>query len=405
MSRGAGEVEEHWGGMLADCLRGTRKPVYNFRAGLPDMREQPVPVVNRKYLRRFAFPNFGTIDCGRGCPFQCSFCTIINVHGRKVRCRDADVIARAIRENYREAGVSFYFFTDDNFARNRHWEPILDTLIRLREEEGIPVEFMMQVDVLSYKIENFVRKAQAAGCTNVFIGMESTNPENLAGAGKKQNVVDDFANLLRADHDAGSSPQVGFIIGFPSDTVEAIRRDVRQLIDQIRPELASFFMLTPLPGSMDHRDLVRQGIPMDADYNRVDSFHQTVRHPRMQDGEWMDAYREAWDTFYSFDNMKAILRQSRRQKKYWDTLWKFLWYKGSTTIEKNHPMITGFLRLKDRKIRRPGSAIEPVFVHLRRRTGEVLAEVAGWVRLWWEIQELWLQTRPQTAFETRLIRE
>src|SRR5208337_3280845 len=103
----------------------------------------------REYLRKFAASNFGTLDCGRGCPFECTFCTIINVQGRKMRFRSADHIAESIRRNYHENGITFYFFTDDNFARNKNWEAIFNALIRLRTDEKIPVRFMMQVDVLS----------------------------------------------------------------------------------------------------------------------------------------------------------------------------------------------------------------------------------------------------------------
>ncbi len=400
----AGEVEDHWGRILRDSVEGKLKPLYNLLDDPPDMRSQPVPVVNKKYLRRFVFPNFGTVDCGRGCPFNCSFCTIINVHGRKVRCRDPEIIAEALRQNYK-AGISFYFFTDDNFARNRNWEAIFDMLIRLREEENINVDFMMQVDVLSHKIDNFIVKARRAGCTNVFIGMESMNPKNLADAGKTQNAVDEYADLVSAWHRAGVSTHVGFIIGFPADTRASVRSDVRTLIEKIKVELASFFMLTPLPGSQDHRRMVSEGAYMDPDYNRYDSFHETLHHPSMRDGEWGEVYREAWKEFYGFDNMKAILKRSNKHRRYWDLLWKFLWYKGSTTIENTHPMISGFFRLKDRKIRRPGFERKSLPAHLRMRASEVFAEVIGWIKVVWEIQELWLQTRPQSWFEIRLVKE
>ncbi len=400
----AGEVEGRWGGILKDVINSSLKPLYNFLGDPPDLRYQPVSVVNRDYLKHFVFPNFGTIDCGRGCPFNCSFCTIINVHGRKVRCRDADVITRAIRENYRR-GISFYFFTDDNFARNRNWEKIFDRLIHLRSAEGIDVEFMIQADVLSYKIEGFIEKARAAGCTNVFIGMESVNPENLKAAGKRQNVVEDFTNLISAWHKAGVSTHVGYIIGFPGDTEESVERDIRTLMNEIKVELASFFMLTPLPGSLDHRRMVSQGLPMDPDYNRYDSFHETTDHPNMGNGRWERAYHGAWETFYGFDNMKAILSRSCNPRRYWDTLWKFFWYKGSATVEGSHPMLTGLFRLKGRKARRPGYSIEPLPAYLRMRAGEILREIRGLIGVWCEVQELWLQTRPQTAFETRFIKE
>ncbi len=154
-----GEVGETWGTILKDALNGVLKPLYDFVDDKPDLYDKPVPLIDRRLLKRFMASNFGTIDCGRRCPFNCSFCTIINVQGRKMRVRSAECIATAVRENWHRNNVDYYFFTDDNFARNLHWEKIFDALIALREAEGINVRFMMQVDVLSYKIERFVEKA------------------------------------------------------------------------------------------------------------------------------------------------------------------------------------------------------------------------------------------------------
>ena len=151
-----GEVEEAWPQLLCDAIEGRLQPMYDFLNAKPDLYTKPIPVVRKKYLRKFVASNFGTLDCGRGCPFECTFCTIINVQGRKMRFRSAEHIAEAIRRNYRENGITFYFFTDDNFARNKNWEAIFDVMIKLRTEEHIPVEFMILVVVLSWKLMNFV---------------------------------------------------------------------------------------------------------------------------------------------------------------------------------------------------------------------------------------------------------
>src|SRR5262249_56108395 len=100
---------------------GEVKRVYSVLERTPDLSTPSIRMIHKKYLRRFAYQQFGTIDCGRGCPFSCSFCSIINVQGRKMRMRDPEAIAQAIKENYRQAGITFYFFTDDNFARNKKW--------------------------------------------------------------------------------------------------------------------------------------------------------------------------------------------------------------------------------------------------------------------------------------------
>ena len=73
-------------------------------------------------------------------------------------------------------GVTRFFVTDDNFARNRNWEPILDRLIELREQDGFTIRLLLQVDTLCHRIPDFIEKAARAGCNAVFIGLENINP-------------------------------------------------------------------------------------------------------------------------------------------------------------------------------------------------------------------------------------
>jgi hypothetical protein len=80
-----GEVEETWGELLADALQDRLKRIYDFMDRKPDLFDKPVPTIHRSYLKHFITSNFGTIDCSRGCPYNCSFCTIINVQGRMMR--------------------------------------------------------------------------------------------------------------------------------------------------------------------------------------------------------------------------------------------------------------------------------------------------------------------------------
>src|SRR6185295_5878184 len=128
---------------------------------------------------------------GRGCPFQCSFCTIINVQGRKSRRRSPDDVEQIIRENVAQ-GLHSFFITDDNFARNQDWEPILDRLIRLRKVEKLNLSFVIQVDTLCHKLPKFIKKCKSAGVKRVFIGLENINPDSLAGAKKRQNKITEY---------------------------------------------------------------------------------------------------------------------------------------------------------------------------------------------------------------------
>ena len=123
-----------------------------------------------------------SFDAGRGCPYQCSFCTIINVQGRKSRYRSADDIEKIVRINYAQ-GLRSFFITDDNFARNKRWEAILDRLIHLRHIEKLHIGFIIQVERLLTSYQTSCGKCALAGVRRVFIGLE-INPDNLIGAKK-----------------------------------------------------------------------------------------------------------------------------------------------------------------------------------------------------------------------------
>jgi radical SAM superfamily enzyme YgiQ (UPF0313 family) len=400
-----GEVEEAWQSVLEDAVRGKLLPLYDFSEEKPDLSSAPVPVLERSILKKFVSSNYGTIDCGRGCPFNCSFCTIINVQGRKMRVRSPEAIANAIRKNYRENGVSFYFFTDDNWARNKNWDSILDALIALREEENIPVEFMMQVDVLSHKINGFIKKARRAGCSNVFIGMESINDSNLKAAGKKQNKVEDYRTLIDAYRNAEIATHVGFIVGFPFDTPESLRKDLDRLANEVGVDMASFFVLTPLPGSRDHLEMNNSGAYMDSDYNRYDSQHVTMDFPNFPDDEsFMNQYWQAWEDFYSFESMRRILRRAPH-RNYWNLFRNFLWYKYAAVIERRHPMMTGLLRLKGRTALRPGIAPLPRKQYVVKRFRELKSQLFATISLLLEMQLLWLETRKKSQAEQHVLDE
>jgi len=400
----SGEVEGHWDGILADALNGRLKPVYSFAKDLKnlvDIQNAPPPVMSPKTMQHFAGRSFGTVETSRGCPFACTFCSIINVQGRIMRERSPESVAELVRRNCLDHGFNFYFFTDDNFARKKRWRETFEALIRLRREEDIKISFMMQVD-LARKPKDFVRLASEAGCTQVFIGMESVNPQNLKAQGKPQNKVEEYANIIQEWHEAGIVVQIGYIIGLPFDTRERVQKDIQYLMEVIQPDVGSFFMLTPIPGSQDHLEMRKRGEWMDPDFNKRDSFHPIIQHPHMTAEEWTQAYEEAWKAFYSRENITDILsRWSHNPRTYWGVVFMLMWYKNAALIEKTHPMIAGFFRLKDRKTRRPGFAIDRLSVHLWNRTKEVARLFVGWARLLKEMEEIWLQTRPRSEREKR----
>ena len=357
----AGEIEGRMQGLLADAMQGALKPLYNFMQDLPELGGAPVPFLPVDVIRRMTGMRTA-FDAGRGCPYSCSFCTIINVQGHKSRFRTADDVEHILRANVAQ-GINSFFITDDDFARNRQWEPIFDRIIQLREREHLPISFSIQVDTVCHKIPRFIEKAGRAGVNRAFIGMESINPDALVGAGKKQNNITEYRKLLQAWHNVGVLTFAGYILGFPNDTPESIVRDIKIIQKELPVDLLEFFILTPLPGSQDHQELVGRGVVLDTDMNNYDTVHVTAPHARMSAGDWLEIYHRAWETYYTLEHVETIMRRS----KAWDydvkkMMHMTLEFYACATIEKVHPLDGGILRRKYRKDRRYGLSIENPFV-------------------------------------------
>lgn len=379
----AGEAEGRMEQLLVDAYCGRLRPLYNFVNDLPDLRGQQMPFLPAQAVRRAR--STVTFDAGRGCPFQCSFCTIINVQGRKSRYRDADDVERLVRTQL-SRGVTRFFITDDDLARNKNWEPIFDRLIALRERDGwIHLKLTIQVDTQCHKIPRFIEKAVRAGCTRVFIGLESVNPENLAATGKRQNHVGEYRAMLQAWRSYGVLTQAGYIIGFPADTPESVERDIRTIQRELPVDVLEFFMMTPLPGSVDHRDLQRAGRWLEPDLNRYDSEHAATEHPRMSAAEWKATYDRAWHLYYSPEHVATLLRRAKaggtRTTRLAGAIFTFY---GSYRFEAVHPLQSGAFRLKIRGTRRPGMPTENPLLFYPRRVWEILDTYtrAGLYYLW-----------------------
>ena len=327
------------------------------RIAVPGLDAMPVPFLPKRYIERTLGAS-ASFDAGRGCPYQCSFCTIINVQGRKSRYRSADDVEHLVRLNWAQ-GVRKFFITDDNFARNKEWEATFDRLIELRERDGIPLGLMIQVDALCHKIPNFMEKAKRAGVNKVFIGLENINPDNLAAAKKRQNKITEYRAMLLGWKKQGILTIGGYILGFPADTPETIKRDIAIIKEELPIDLLEFFCLTPLPGSEDHQTLWKSGIEMEKDLNKYDVEHVCTAHSRMSKEEWQGIYHEAWLLYYSPKHMKTLLRRARASGVPIGNLAKYLLTFSTTDrLEHVHPLQGGIFRLKHPSERRPGLSRE-----------------------------------------------
>jgi radical SAM superfamily enzyme YgiQ (UPF0313 family) len=178
------------------------------------------------------------------------------------------------------------------------------------------------------RCERFLKLSAEAGCYAAFVGFETFNPQNLLATTKVQNLAkehrrkkDDLGDAAAAAlagvkekyrrvcenwHRHGIAVHCGYMIGFPFDGPESGRQSADWL-QEVGVDLATFFVVTPLPGTEDHDKAVRESTIADWDFNQYDSQHMVSHHPRMTTAQVMQAYRDAYRTFYSARNTLRYL--------------------------------------------------------------------------------------------------
>ena len=392
-----GEAESTWVELLDDYLRGEMKPNYSVTSGIraktgtgeilvPSIEGAQLPAIDDRYLTRFANTTMTTLDTSRGCPFTCSYCSVKNVMGRTMRARDSQSAVDWIRDAADYHGIDTLFLVDDDFFRSPQWEPVLLGMAELRQQ-GRNVNFMMQVDIDAggyadlrpgevdsskhQRSRRFVELVKQAGGYCAFVGFESFNPLNLMAATKFQNterrernlelseakkrVLEKYRRVVDNWHQAGIAVHCGYMIGFPYDTPDSGRQAALDLVE-VGVDLASFFVVTPLPGTEDHIKAVKEGTITDWDFNWYDSDHMVFRHPTMSAEEVLKAYREAYRTFYSpWRMVKNLVTFAGGRGLNWearDSMTREFLYWGYSYRRGRHPMLGGLWKIYDEKTKR-----------------------------------------------------
>jgi hypothetical protein len=229
---------------------------------------------------------------------------------------------------------------------------------------------------------------------HVFIGLENINPANLAAAKKNQNKITEYRQMLLAWKYAGIITYVGYILGFPNDTVDSILRDIELIKRELPIDLVEFYCLTPLPGSEDHLRLLRAGAPLEPDLNKYDNYHVTTTHARMSTEEWARVYEMAWERYYSMQQVETILRRAARcGGRASNAVFLLTWFKASIEIEKIHPLEGGFIRRKNRRDRRPSLPLEPIWRFYPRYARELIIKQYRWCLLYLRLRRIYLKIK------------
>jgi len=256
-----GEAENSWPQFLKDFKEGNPKKRYTDHS--VDLTQSPVPRYDLVDTSTF---HILPVQTTRGCPYDCSFCSVTSVFGPKCRMKNERQVVKEIEAVLSVTGLRRIVFNDDNiFAlKNRSYE-ILTAIKPLR------IGYFVQTDASIAEDKNLMHLLQESGCKTVFIGLESLVPENLSAIQKhrtKLNQLKKYSEYCKIIHSYGIQVFGSFIVGFDYDTKD----NLLWMKDFVLENhiWAQFLFLTPFPGTRIREELIQQ--------NRLTSNHHNWQY-------------------------------------------------------------------------------------------------------------------------------
>ncbi len=208
------------------------------------------------------------IMTSRGCPYNCKFCSVTKMFGRRYRFRDTeDVLAELQMLGERSRRASFFFYDDNFTARPKRTKELLRGMI----DRGIKVNWTAQARVDVVKDEEMLALMRESGCTFLYLGLESINPRTLESY-RKEQTVQDISEAVKKLHEYKIRVHGMFVLGSDEDDLKTIKETVR-FARGMKIDTVQFLILTPFPGTETYDELFSQGRILVEDWSKYSGHH------------------------------------------------------------------------------------------------------------------------------------
>lgn len=325
------EAELIWQQILQDALEGELQPVYG--ADRRWSEQLPAVVINPpslEELARYTAPMLGIYPV-RGCPYQCNYCSVIKISGQQVRSPDIESTIESLRRA-KHSGVELIMFVSDNFNKFPKVRELLSTMI----DEKLSLQFFCQCDAQIAKDPELIELLGRAGCLEMFVGVESFNRKTLKAAKKYHNYPNQYGEIVALCNGVGIRPHFSNIIGFPDDDEAAIHHHL-EVLKTLRPTVASFYILTPIPGTEQYEEFLKAGLVIEKNLDRFDATCVTWAHPILSREQLENLLYHSYVSYYGFLLRKGGLSDVAKRQAV---------YHRYTAAQKIHPMAGGIDRIR-----------------------------------------------------------
>ena len=250
-----GEAEDLISGLAADLEQGTAKPIYRA-SELPGLDRTPLLDLDLIDLKYYSITG---IQYSRGCPFNCEFCDIIEIYGRKPRTKSPAQVVAELEQLYERKWRGAVFIVDDNFIGNKKKvKELLPVIAEWNRRHQWPFTFYTEASVNLADDTDLLQMMKEAGFIRVFVGIETPVEASLKEAQKLQNMRRSLLDNVRRIQHSGMEVMAGFIVGFDSDPDTVFDEQVKFIQESAIPQ-AMVGLLEALPGTQLYRRLLREG--------------------------------------------------------------------------------------------------------------------------------------------------
>lgn len=290
-----GDAEEVWPELVLDFQRGALRPRYHRP---PARFTRPLPRYDLLVSKRIG--DFLPVQAGRGCPNECTFCSIACLYRGRYERRDPAEVLRDVR-HVKDLGFRKFLLIDDNIVS----EPAF--LGELCEGfRHLRMEWMSQCSVDLARDPDLLRRVADSGCTTLSFGLESLSAAGMAQLNKSWCRPLEYPEILRRVTEAGIEVASEMIVGVDTDTTESLRETARFV--RTSPIVApKFYILTPIPGTGFHREVCAAQRLVEPDPFRITPSRAVITHPNLSPEELT---REYWRLYERVYTLGAILRRT-----------------------------------------------------------------------------------------------
>ena len=309
-----GEAEGLWEKLIEDFKKGGKQALDKFYKSSQRPDPVKIPIPRRELIKDKGYLLSRFLQLTRGCPFDCSFCSVSKFFGKKYRFRPIKKVIEEIRGMIgKPLKTRFLGFLDDNIVGNINYARELFKAL-------IPYKLLWigQSSINIAQHGDVLQLAAASGCKGLFIGFESISESSLREANKSQNKIKFYERAIKKIHQFGISIEGAFIFGFDHDDKSIFKKTV-QFIERVKLDAVQFSILTPLPGTRLYEKLEKEDRIIDRNWSNYDLAHVVFQPKLMTPQELKQGFDWAYQRIYRLSSIFKRLSGLYRGRR-----WKYL---------------------------------------------------------------------------------